>query len=85
MRTEIIVVLRVLFSITTIPTIKQDDATTLDDDDDDDDDDATTLVLPAGEVLLAHAERHTVLATGDAPALLCVLDNRHHGGDYDLP
>ena len=48
-------------------------------------DDATTLVLPAGEVLLAHAERHTVLATGDAPALLCVLDNRHHGGDYDLP
>ena len=59
----------------------QDDATTLDDDDDD----ATTLVLPAGEVLLAHAERHTVLATGDAPALLCVLDNRHHGDDYDLP
>ena len=43
------------------------------------------LLLPAGEVLLAHAERHTVLATGDAPALLCVLDNRHHGDDYDLP
>ena len=36
------------------------------------------LLLPAGEVLLAHAERHAVFSTGHPAPLLCVLENNHY-------
>ena len=34
--------------------------------------------LPAGEVLLAHAEGHAVLSAGHPAALLCILNKSNH-------